>query len=295
MILNQGILMLGIAVLAACNGPGDTAAQDSSLPTLTPTGTATSVAFVVADVPPGIPAYDRDDWRHWTDADGDCQNTRAEVLIDESRAPVGFATASGCRVVSGQWLGLFTGTPVTDASGLDVDHMVPLANAHRSGGWAWDTSTKRAYANDLSYAGHLIGVTASANRSKGSRGPEEWRPLDRGYWCRYATDWAQIKAAWGLSVTQEEFMAIGEMIDLCPPDARLETFGSLGGGLVPPVPTPPGLELYDPFGPDRNCGDFPTWADAQTFYLAAGGPASDPHRLDGDRDGVACESLRGVP
>lgn len=48
---------------------------------------------------------------------------------------------------------------------------------------------------------------------------------------------------------------------------------------------------YDPFGPDRDCGDFATHAEAQSFFEAAGGPASDPHRLDGDNDGIACETL----
>jgi len=48
---------------------------------------------------------------------------------------------------------------------------------------------------------------------------------------------------------------------------------------------------YDPFGDDRNCGDFDTQDEAQSFFEAAGGPESDPHRLDGDGNGVACESL----
>ena len=52
---------------------------------------------------------------------------------------------------------------------------------------------------------------------------------------------------------------------------------------------------YDPFGPDRNCGDFASWQEAQAFYEAAGGPTTDLHRLDGDRDGIACESLLGAP
>lgn len=48
---------------------------------------------------------------------------------------------------------------------------------------------------------------------------------------------------------------------------------------------------FDPLGPDRDCGDFDTQAEAQAFFEAAGGPGSDPHRLDGDRDGIACASL----
>jgi micrococcal nuclease len=46
-----------------------------------------------------------------------------------------------------------------------------------------------------------------------------------------------------------------------------------------------------PFGPDRDCADFLTHAEAQAFYVAAGGPATDRHRLDADRDGIACEAL----
>jgi len=49
---------------------------------------------------------------------------------------------------------------------------------------------------------------------------------------------------------------------------------------------------YDPTGPDRDCGDFTTWKEANDFFVAAGGPNADPHRLDGDHDGVPCQSLR---
>jgi endonuclease YncB( thermonuclease family) len=49
---------------------------------------------------------------------------------------------------------------------------------------------------------------------------------------------------------------------------------------------------YDPSGPDRDCSDFQSHRQAQRFFKAAGGPSQDPHRLDGDGDGVACESLQ---
>ena len=67
---------------------------------------------------------------------------------------------------------------------------------------------------------------------------------------------------------------------------------------APSTPTPqsgaPDTK-YDPDGPDRNCSDFDTWAEAQAFYEAAGGPETDRHRLDRDGDGVACQSLPGAP
>ena len=56
------------------------------------------------------------------------------------------------------------------------------------------------------------------------------------------------------------------------------------------APSASGLP-YDPDGPDRDCGDFSTHEVAQRFFEAAGGPSQDPHRLDGDGNGVACESL----
>jgi endonuclease YncB( thermonuclease family) len=44
-------------------------------------------------------------------------------------------------------------------------------------------------------------------------------------------------------------------------------------------------------GGDRDCSDFSTQRDAQNFFEANGGPSSDPHFLDGDGDGKACEDL----
>ena len=80
-----------------------------------------------------IPKYNRKDWRHWRDADGDCQNTRHEVLIHESKSPVTYKSDRQCQVVEGKWLDPYTGEEVRLASRLDVDHMIPLNNADLSG------------------------------------------------------------------------------------------------------------------------------------------------------------------
>ena len=41
---------------------------------------------------------------------------------------------------------------------------------------------------------------------------------------------------------------------------------------------------------DRDCADFPNQAAAQDYFIDHGGPSSDPDSLDGDSDGIACES-----
>ena len=42
---------------------------------------------------------------------------------------------------------------------------------------------------------------------------------------------------------------------------------------------------------DRDCADFANQAQAQAYFINQGGPSSDPDRLDGDGDGIACDSL----
>ena len=197
--------------------PGVTVTTAPPSPPATSTPGLESVLsrLILAPVPAQLPDYTRSDWRHWVDANRDCQDARQEVLIAESTEPVVFKSEDQCRVESGLWIAPFTGAVETDPSKLDVDHLVPLANAHRSGGHAWQKEQKRDYANDLTNPAHLVAVTRSANRSKGSRGPEEWRPPDETYWCQYATDWASIKTEWGLTVTPVERDALAEMLSTC--------------------------------------------------------------------------------
>ena len=163
-------------------------------------------------------AYDRRDWRHWIDADRDCQNARAEVLIAESVAPVTFApedSGDQCRVISGRWVGPWTGEVFTDASDLDIDHHVPLGHAHLAGGWQWPPDRKRAYANDLVDPASLQATSKLVNRSKGKQAPDEWRPDETAGWCRYASDWITVKEKWKLTVTASEITALEDMLATC--------------------------------------------------------------------------------
>ena len=161
--------------------------------------------------------YDRSaQFGGWIDADSDCQDTRAEVLIVESTGPVSFTGPDQCRVAAGRWHDPYTGEWITVASSLDVDHLVPLEAAWQSGAWSWTPERRVEYANDLNDADHLVAVTASANRSKGSRGPDEWVPPLQSSHCAYALDWVAVKVRWSLTVTSDERAELRTLLHNCP-------------------------------------------------------------------------------
>ena len=180
-----------------------------------PTTSGVAPSRVPGEASVGIPPYVRADWHAWIDADGDCQDTRAEVLIAQSMGPVAFRDSGHCVVDTGTWQAFESGTIVTRANLLEVDHLVPLANAHRSGGWAWSPARKQAFANDLTDADQLVPVRASVNRSKDDLGPDAWLPPNRMRWCAYATAWTRIKARWGLTMTPTEAQTLRDILATC--------------------------------------------------------------------------------
>lgn len=159
--------------------------------------------------------YNRKDWHHWVDADNDCQDTREEVLIAESEIPLEFKDRNHCHVARGRWTCPYTGETVTDPALPDIDHLVPLENANRSGGWRWSAGKKEAYANDLDEPEHLVAVLASANRSKGSKGPEAWQPKNGDFRCDYVSQWRAIKRRWRLRMNSEERRTVEQVLLEC--------------------------------------------------------------------------------
>jgi hypothetical protein len=160
------------------------------------------------------PVYDRGDWRHWVDHDHDGQDTRQEVLIEESRIPV-VMNRNASRVLSGEWLDIYTGQYITDPSDLDIDHTLALAWVHERGGFAWDAATREAFANDLTDPDHLMAVSASVNRSKGARGPDSWHPPDTRSWCWYGATVVRISFTWGLVLTAADRAGLADLLAMC--------------------------------------------------------------------------------
>ena len=281
----------------------------NNIPTTTTT-TVSSTSYPqleIREVSTSIPIYDRDDWSHWSDDDGDCQNIRHEVLQDETFEAVTFTTSSNCYVDSGKWYGVYTATYYYSASELDVDHFVPLKNAHDSGGYEWSLVKKKEYANYLEDSDHLVAVQSGANRSKGARGPEDWKPTNKDYWCEYAYDWIRIKDTWGLTATQSEWNALVSMIDACPagynyadavpeplvtvPTTTTSTTTSTTTTTVPSTTT----TVPDNPGDTKNCSDFETYQEAKTWFDTYFPYYGDVAGLDGDGDEEPCESLPGGP
>jgi hypothetical protein len=153
--------------------------------------------------------YSRARFPHWRDAGKNC-DVRDKVLQRDGTE----VKLSGCNVVGGRWKSVYDNRAISDPSEMDIDHMVPLANAWRSGADEWNDAKRGDFANDLTRP-QLIAVSASSNRAKGDQDPSQWKPPNRDYWCEYAEDWIAVKHYWRLSVTTAEKAALAEMLERC--------------------------------------------------------------------------------
>jgi hypothetical protein len=177
---------------------------------------AVLVVLVSASAAQDRPPYERSLYRHWIRVEGTCRDVRAVVLIRGAEpGTIIFADPGECRVGGGVWRDPYTGQMFTSPSDIDIDHMVPLKNAHESGGWAWDQDRRRQYANNLTYRWHLLAVSRSANRSKGDRSPDQWKPGNPDFWCQYGEAWATVKTLYQLETTEPERAALREILATC--------------------------------------------------------------------------------
>lgn len=157
--------------------------------------------------------YRRDSFRHWIDEDGDGCDTRREVLLAEAAEP---PTVSGrCTLTGGAWYSAYDSRRFDGAAGLDIDHLVPLAEAWDSGAGSWSPAERQAFANDLGDGRDLIAVSAASNRAKADRDPAQWLPPSGDYVCTYVTDWIADKTRWQLSVDTAEAAALRDALTRC--------------------------------------------------------------------------------
>ncbi len=166
--------------------------------------------------PGSMSGYSRESFEHWSRAndfgwdapEDSCDAREAALIRDGEDVEVG----SGCKVTSGSWYDPYTTQTFNDPQEIDIDHVVPLANAWRSGASSWSDEERERYANDPEV---LLSVEDNANQSKGDKGPEAWKPPNEAVWCDYAERWIGIKAKYDLSVNAEEKTALEDMLGSC--------------------------------------------------------------------------------
>ena len=154
--------------------------------------------------------YSRDLFPHWITISGAC-NTRETVL---KRDGTNVVVNSSCAATSGSWYSPYDGATWTAASDVDIDHVVPLAEAWKSGASSWTTSRRQSFANDLTRP-QLIAVTDNVNQAKGDKDPAAWQPPRSAYRCTYARMWIRVKYAWGLRLQSAEKSALQSMLNTC--------------------------------------------------------------------------------
>lgn len=148
-------------------------------------------------------SYDRKKFKHWVDLDGDCQNTRNEILIARSNVPVTFKKnkKGDCVVKSGEWSDFYYFETLSEAQNIDIDHIVPLKHAWTAGANTWTPKKREVFANDHE---NLVITNKKYNRQKGAKTILEWMPVEKSYACQYIKRWFEIKEKYDLKITQKE-------------------------------------------------------------------------------------------
>ncbi|MGD3106137.1 HNH endonuclease family protein [Streptomyces sp. YGL11-2] len=220
--------LLALAIAPATSSAASAAPTTARHPDTAPGASAFPAETLVPPEPPpagvvrrelaGLPVaaphsmngYSRSKFPHWIKQYGEC-DTREVVLARDGED---VKQDDKCRAISGKWYSEYDGETFTEARSLDIDHIVPLANAWRSGADEWTTPKRREFANDLIHS-QLIAVSARSNRQKGDQSPDQWAPSRHAYWCTYARAWTVVKHVYHLNVTEPEKAKLDEMLDTC--------------------------------------------------------------------------------
>jgi hypothetical protein len=209
--MRKSVTLLATTVLALAGTVVLSGPASATPPNIPSESTARSELYNLDVAPDGSSTgYSRDKFPHWITISGSC-NTRETVL---KRDGTGVVTDSSCAATSGSWYSPYDGATWSAASDVDIDHMVPLANAWRTGASSWTTAQRQSFANDLSYP-QLIAVTDNVNQSKGDQSPATWKPSRTAYWCTYAKMWIHVKYRYSLTINSTEEDELYRMLSYC--------------------------------------------------------------------------------
>ena len=166
-----------------------------------------------------VPQYSRDQFgQRWADVDRNGCDTRNDVLKRDLRDLQMKRSSPQCVVVSGVLDDPYTGRQIDFQRGEDsseavqIDHVVALANAWKSGAWQWDAVRRQDFANDPF---NLLAVDGAANQDKGASSADQWLPSNSAYQCAYVQRQIAVKVSWGLGVTRAEKKAMTSVLERC--------------------------------------------------------------------------------
>ena len=250
----------------------------------------------------------------WSDIDHNGCDTRNDILRRDLTDVAVAPGTRGCKVLSGDLTSPFTGefidfvAGVQTSSDVQIDHMVPLSDAWQKGAQNLDADRRTQLANDPL---NLLAVDGPSNSAKGDGDAATWLPPAKEFRCEYVARQILVKQRYELWVTDAEKQAMAGVLSQCP-DQSLTTDPVVPEPVdVPATPAPtqpapveaPAVVATAAPVPDApevpapeaqtevyfaKCADA---RDAGAAPLHAGQPGYRPG-LDGDGDGVACESRR---
>jgi hypothetical protein len=164
--------------------------------------------------------YSRDQFgTPWADVNDNGCPTRDDILARDLRRDV-FTTIRGCArtVLRGVLKDPYTGKVinfvrgVATSSAVQIDHVVALGDAWRTGAAKWTAAVRLAYANDPAV---LLAVDGPSNGSKSDGDAAEWLPPRQAFDCRYIARQIAIKTKYALWLTPREHDAMVARLQSC--------------------------------------------------------------------------------
>jgi len=210
MILSLAALATALVVATGCEPlPADQQDPGSAAGEAAEADAQARLAKLTVAKAGSMRGYKRERFPHWRSTGENCDVRDTVLKRDGTKVKV-----SGCNVVAGSWRSVYDGTVLNSPTKVDIDHVVPLANAWRSGASAWTDDKRADFANDVDRP-QLIASSQNSNRSKGDQDPSTWKPKTTSTWCEYAEDWIEVKSYWKLAVTTAEKTALTDMLKEC--------------------------------------------------------------------------------
>ncbi|MEP6463284.1 MAG: DUF1524 domain-containing protein [Frankiaceae bacterium] len=222
----------------------------------------------------------------WVDTDRNGCDTRNDILKRDLTGALLRSGTAGCVVLAGVLADPYTGRNIafskTDASAVQIDHVVALSDAWQMGAAGWTQDKRVTFANDPL---NLLAVDGPANMAKGDSDAASWLPPNKSFRCLYVGRQVAVKARYVIGVTAAEQQAMVRVLARCstPPTGAGEA-ATTAPRRRPPTPTHPAAAAGDP-----------RFATCRAAIAAGYGPyrrgadAAYSWYRDRDGDGTVCE------